>query len=87
MIVIAVLFQFQHERNFWGNAWACIRAGTSIGALAAVSFWLMLRRGAILSPIMSGAATGRFTAQTWMQGIFWFRTSALQCCALWPVFS
>jgi hypothetical protein len=57
-IVIAVLFQFQHERNFWGNAWACIRAGTSIGALAAVPFWLMLRRGAILSPIMSGAATG-----------------------------
>jgi hypothetical protein len=57
-VVIAVLFQFQHERNFWGNAWACIRAGTSIGALAAVPFWLMLRRGAVLSPIVSGAATG-----------------------------
>ena len=41
-IVIAVLFQFQHEQNFWGNAWPCIRAGTPIGVLAAVPFWLML---------------------------------------------
>ena len=57
-IGITVLFQFQYERNFWGNAWACIRAGIPIGALAAVPFWLMLRRGAILSPSMTGAATG-----------------------------
>jgi hypothetical protein len=59
-IAIAVLFQFQHEQDFWGNAWPCIRAGTPIGVLAAVPFWLMLRRGAILSPTMSGAATGLF---------------------------
>jgi len=57
-IAIAVLFQFQNERNFWGNAWACIRAGTSIGVLAAAPFWLMLRRGAILAPSMTAAATG-----------------------------
>jgi len=59
-IAMAVLFHFQHERNFWGNAWACIRAGTPFGVLAAVPFWLVLRRGAILSPTMSGAATGLF---------------------------
>jgi hypothetical protein len=58
VIAIAVLFQFQHERDFWGNAWACIRAGTPIGVLVAVPFWLVLRRGAILSPSMTGAATG-----------------------------
>jgi hypothetical protein len=57
-IAITVLFQFQHERNFWGNAWACVRTGTPIGVLAAVPFWLLLRRGAILSPSMTGAATG-----------------------------
>jgi hypothetical protein len=57
-IAMAFLFQFQHERNFWGNAWACIRAGTPIGVLAAVPFWLVLRRGVILSPSMTGAATG-----------------------------
>ena len=57
-IVIAVLFQFQHEQNFWGNAWPCIRAGTPIGMLAAVPFWMILRRGAIFSPSVTGATTG-----------------------------
>ena len=58
MIVIAVLFQFRHEQNFWIRSWACIRAGAPIGALAAVPFWLVLRRGTMLSPVMTGAATG-----------------------------
>ena len=57
-ITIAVLFQFQHERHFWMQCWACIRTGTPIGILAAVPFWLVLRRGAILSPGMTGTATG-----------------------------
>jgi len=57
-MVMAVLFQVQQEENFWGNAWGCIRAGTLVGALAAVPFWLVLRRGAILSPRMTGAAAG-----------------------------
>ena len=57
-IMIAVLFQFQHEQNFWGHAWPCIRAGIPIGVLAAVPFWLILRRGAILFPAMTGATTG-----------------------------
>jgi hypothetical protein len=57
-MVIAVLFQVQQEENFWGNAWVCIRAGTLVGSLAAVPFWLVLRRGAILSPRMTGAAAG-----------------------------
>lgn len=59
-IAVAVLFHFQQEQKFWANAWACIRAGTPFGVLAAVPFWWMLRRGAILSPPMSGAATGLF---------------------------
>jgi hypothetical protein len=59
-VAIILLFRFQQERHFWGNAWACIRAGTPIGALAAVPLWLMLRRGAILSPSVTGAATGFF---------------------------
>jgi len=56
--MIAVLFRFQHEQNFWRHAWPCIRVGTPIGVLAAVPFWLILRRGAILSPGMTGATTG-----------------------------
>jgi len=57
-MVMAVLFQVQQEENFWGHAWVCIQAGTLVGALAAVPFWLVLRRGAILSPRMTGAAAG-----------------------------
>ena len=57
-MAMAVLFQVQQEENFWRNAWVCIRAGTLVGALAAVPFWLVLRRGAILSPRMTGAAAG-----------------------------
>jgi len=57
-IAIAVLFQFKQEDNFWALNWACFRAGTPIAVLAAVPFWLMLCRGAILSPSMTGAATG-----------------------------
>ncbi len=57
-VAIVVLFQFQHERNFWRNGWACIRAGIPLGVLAAVPFWLLLRRGAVLSPSITGAATG-----------------------------
>ena len=60
MVVMAVLFQFQHERNFWANGWSCIRAGTPIGFLTAVPFWLVLRRGTVLSPRLTGAATGLF---------------------------
>jgi hypothetical protein len=57
-VAMAVLFQFQHERNFWADGWACLRAGIPIGILAAVPFWLLLRRGAVLSPGVTGAATG-----------------------------
>jgi hypothetical protein len=57
-IAIAVLFGFQVEQHFWTNNWTCIRAGTPIGLLAAAPLWLVLRRGAILSPAMTGAATG-----------------------------
>jgi hypothetical protein len=57
-IAMAVLFQFQNEQNFWAHGRACIEAGTSIGALAVVPLWFVLRRGAILSPAMTGAATG-----------------------------
>lgn len=59
-IAILLLFQFQHEPNFWAKSWWCIRAGTPIGALAAVPLWFVLRRGAVLSPSMTGPASGLF---------------------------
>ena len=58
MVAIAALFQFQCDADFWPGAWVCLRAGTPIGFLSAAAFWLVLRRGAILSPTMTGAAAG-----------------------------
>ncbi len=57
-VAIVLLFQFQHEADFWTGNWGCIRAGTPFAAVAAVAFWLVLRRGAVLSPAMTGAAIG-----------------------------
>lgn len=55
-----VLFRFQHVQTFWAPAWWCIRAGTCYGALAVVPLWLVFRRGAVLSPIMTGLSSGLF---------------------------
>ena len=57
-LFIAVLFQFQRERIFWDGVWGCIRVGALLATLAAVPMWLVLRRGAILSPSLTGAAAG-----------------------------
>jgi hypothetical protein len=57
-IAVAAVFPFQTERNFWPISWLCIRAGTWYGLLAGVPFWLVLRRGAVLSPRTTGPATG-----------------------------
>lgn len=56
--VIALLFHFHPERNFWARDWACLKTGISLGAVVAVPLWLVLRRGAILSPALTGAAAG-----------------------------
>jgi hypothetical protein len=57
-VLIAALFQFQPEQNFLVRAWACLRTGIPLGAIAATLFWLVLRRAAVLSPPKTGAAAG-----------------------------
>jgi hypothetical protein len=59
-IAIMLLFPFQHQRDFWTKSWKCIRAGTPIGALAAIPLWFVLRRGTVLSPRTTGLASGLF---------------------------
>jgi len=56
--VMAGVFQFQHEQSFWRQGWSCLRAGVPLGLVAALPFWLLLRRGAILAPRVAGAAAG-----------------------------
>jgi len=58
LLAITGLFQFQHDPRFWARSWACFSAGTPYALFATVPFWLLLRRGAILSPRMTGAAAG-----------------------------
>jgi hypothetical protein len=56
--VMAGIFPFQHEQSFWRQGWSCLRAGVPFGLLAALPFWLLLRRGAILTPRIAGPAAG-----------------------------
>jgi hypothetical protein len=57
-LLMVGLFQFQPERDFWGSGLACLRAGGPFALLAGVPFWLLLRKGAGLSPRVTGTAAG-----------------------------
>jgi hypothetical protein len=57
-IVMTVLFQFHDQPDFWGSGWVCLKAGTLFALAASVPVWLLLRRGALLSPRVTGATAG-----------------------------
>jgi hypothetical protein len=57
-VVAGILFQFGDAPRFWARGWWCLRMGVPFALLAAVPLWVVLRRGAILSPRVAGAATG-----------------------------
>ncbi|SRR5579871_74814 len=58
LLIVAGLFQIQQDPKFWAHGWACLSVGTPFALFAAVPFWFLLRRGAVLSPRLTGAATG-----------------------------
>ena len=58
VFLITLLFPLWSEPDFWRAAWNCIRPGAVIAALAAAPLWLILRRGAILSPAWAGLSAG-----------------------------
>jgi hypothetical protein len=57
-VLFAALFPYHEERNFWLQAWRCLRVGLAAGALGAALFWLILRHGALLHRRTSGALAG-----------------------------
>jgi hypothetical protein len=57
-LVMAGFFPVEDDGDFWTQGWVCLRSGTPFGLLAAIPFWFLLRRGAILSPRTAGASTG-----------------------------
>lgn len=58
MIILTVTFRPREELAFVQSGLACVRRGLSYSIPAAFLFWLLLRRGAILSPKLIGAAVG-----------------------------
>ena len=56
-LVVASVFQVRTDL-FLRNGKACLEAGVPYAIPAAVVFWLILRRGAILSPRVVGAISG-----------------------------
>ncbi len=59
-IVEVALFRPQHELAFVSDGLMCLRIGVSYAIPAGLVSWLILRRGAMLSPMLTGATAGTF---------------------------
>jgi len=57
-LVIGSAFQVRTDPHFLRSGEACLKAGISYAIPAAVVFWLIVRRGAVLSPRIAGATAG-----------------------------
>jgi hypothetical protein len=64
MLVIATAFRSHGELAFVADGLVCMRNGLTYSVPAALLFWLLLRRGAILSPKLIGAAAGGLAGLT-----------------------
>jgi hypothetical protein len=64
MIILGVTFRPREELAFVQSGLACVRKGLTYSIPAAFLFWLLLRRGAILSPKLIGAAVGGLAGLT-----------------------
>jgi hypothetical protein len=59
-LTAAAVFQPKVEFAFVSNGLSCLRAGLSYAIPGALLLWLVLRRGAILSPKLTTATAGGF---------------------------
>lgn len=57
-LILAALFEAGHSGSFIRNGMPCFEAGIPYAIPAAILFWLILRRGAILSTRTTGAICG-----------------------------
>jgi hypothetical protein len=62
--IFASLFRPHPEATFVATGLVCLRIGLEYAAPAALLSWLLLRRGAVLNPLQTGAATGAFAGLT-----------------------
>lgn len=56
--IFGALFPYHSEASFWLNASKCVLLGSAFAAPTAALAWGLLRRGAVLSAAVSGAAAG-----------------------------
>lgn len=59
-LILAGLFEVGHSGGFYRDGMPCFEAGIPYAVLAAILFWLILRRGAVLSSRVTGAVCGAF---------------------------
>ncbi len=64
LFALALLFPWRTEGMFVTTGLRCATAGFVLIAPASVCFWLLVRRGAILSPGLAGATTGLLAGLT-----------------------
>jgi hypothetical protein len=57
-LIIVIVFHSRDESGFVSAGLACLRIGLICAVPGAVLFWLLLRRGAILSPCLTGTIAG-----------------------------
>jgi hypothetical protein len=57
-LVVASVFQVRADPHFLQSGETCLKLGLPYAIPAAFLFWLILRRGAVLSPRVAGATTG-----------------------------
>ena len=60
ILVTGVIFRVRHESAFVPDGLACLRTGLTYSIPAALLFWSLLSRGAVLFPKLTGAAAGGF---------------------------
>ena len=60
ILVTGVTFHVRHESAFVPDGLACLRTGLRYSIPAALLFWALLSRGAVLYPKLTGAAAGGF---------------------------
>jgi hypothetical protein len=58
VLVFEAIFHRQQQSGFVPTGLMCLRTGLARAVPAAVLLWLLLRRGAILSPGQTGATAG-----------------------------
>ena len=60
LLAVAILFSFSShpESRFIASGIDCMRTGLTYAVPAAAAFWLLLRRGVILAPGLTGATAG-----------------------------